>query len=144
LLISELVEGDLLADFIRQLPGKRMSAFEALHLLYSLCRGVEQIHNLNEYHGDLHSGNIIVSKYGLQHHLKLMDLYLSEGSKREKQRDDIVGLIQIFYEALGGQKYYAKQPDAIKYICSGLKISLILKKFKTIAQLRLHIENMDW
>jgi serine/threonine protein kinase len=144
LLISELVEGDLLTDFIRQLPGKRMSAFEALHLLYSLCRGVEQIHNLNEYHGDLHSGNIIVSKYGLQHHLKLMDLYLSEGSKRENQRDDIVGLIQIFYEALGGQKYYAKQPDAIKYICSGLKISLILKKFKTIAQLRLHIENMDW
>jgi tRNA A-37 threonylcarbamoyl transferase component Bud32 len=121
-----------------------MAAFEALHLLYSLCRGVEQIHNLNEYHGDLHSGNIIVSKYGLQHDLKLMDLFLTNRSKRENQQDDIVGLIQIFYEALGGRKHYAKQPDAIKYICSGLKISLILKKFKTIAQLRLHIENMDW
>lgn len=144
MLISEFVEGILLSEFIRQFPGKRMSAFEALHLLYALARGVEQIHGLNEYHGDLHSGNVIVNKYGLDFDLKLMDVFLQTDSKRERQKDDIVGLIHIMYEALGGQKHYAKQSDAIKYICCGLKSSLILKKFKTVGQLRLHIETMTW
>ena len=144
ILISEFVEGMLLTEFISTLPSKKMNAFEALHLLYSLTCGIEQIHNMNEYHGDLHSGNVIINHYGLKHELKLMDLYLSDGSKRENQKEDIIGLVQIFYEALGGKKYYSKQPDAIKYICSGLKSSLILKKFRTIGQLRSHIENMSF
>ena len=144
MLISEFVEGVLLSEFIQQLPGKRMSAFEGLHLLYALTRGVEQIHGLNEYHGDLHSGNVIINKYGLEFDLKLMDLFLQTDSKRERQNDDIVGLIHIMYEALGGQKHYAKQSDVIKYLCCGLKSSLILKKFRTIGQLRLHIETMTW
>ena len=144
MLISELVDGILLSEFIKSLPGKRMTAFEGLHLLYALARGVEQIHGLNEYHGDLHSENVIVNKYGLEFDLKLMDLYLQNDSKRESQKDDIVGLIHILYEALGGQKHYAKQSEAIKYLCCGLKSSLILKKFKTVGQLRLHIETMSW
>jgi serine/threonine protein kinase len=144
LLISEFVEGDLLSELIGQLPGKRMLAFEGIHLLYALTRGIEQIHGLNEYHGDLHSGNVIINKYGLEFELKLMDLYLQTDSKRECQKDDIVGLIHILYEALGGKKFYANQPEAIKYICCGLKRSLILNKFKNAAQLRLHLENMSW
>ncbi len=144
MLISEFVEGELLSDFIRQMPRKRMSAFEGLHLLYALTRGIEQIHALNEYHGDLHSANVIVNKYGLEFELKLMDLYLQSDSKRESQKEDIIGLVQILYEALGGRKYYASQPDAIKYICCGLKSSLILKKFKTADQLKLYIESMNW
>jgi len=144
MLISEFVEGDLLSEFIRKLPKKRMAAFEGLHLLYALTRGIEQIHGLNEYHGDLHSGNVIINNYGLEFHLKLMDLHLQKDSKRERQKDDIIGLIQILYEALGGKRYYASQPEAIKYICCGLKHSLILKKFKTAGQLRLHLETMSW
>ena len=142
--VSEYVEGRLLSELIRRLPGKRMSAFEALHLLYALTRGVEQIHGLNEYHGDLHAANVIVNKYGLEFDLKLLDLYMQKDSKRERQKDDIIGLIHIMYESLGGQKHYAKQSDAIKYLCCGLKSTLILKKFKTVGQLRLHIETMNW
>ncbi len=144
MLISEFVDGVLLSEFIQNLPGRRMSAFEGLHLLYALTLGIEQIHGLNEYHGDLHSGNIIVNKYGLKFDLKLMDLYLQTDSKRESQKDDLLGLVHILYEALGGRKYYVKQPEAIKYICCGLKSTLILKKFRTVGQLRLHIENMNW
>ena len=106
--------------------------------------GIEQIHGLNEYHGDLHSENIIITKYGLKYDLKLLDLYLQTNSKRESRKEDIVDLIQIFYEALGGRKYYSTQPAAIKYICCGLKSSLILKKFKTVTMLRQHLENMSW
>ena len=45
---------------------------------------------------------------------------------------------------IGGQARYARQPAEVKGIVLGLKRSLILKKFKTIAHLRAHIENISW
>ena len=143
-LISDFVEGVLLSEFIKGFPGKRLSSYQALHLLYALTKGIECIHSSNEYHGDLHSDNIIVNKFGLEFDLKLVDLLSAKESKHESRKFDIVTLIQVFHEALGGSKYYAKQPDAIKYICCGLKSSFILKKFKTAGQLRRHLENMCW
>jgi hypothetical protein len=53
-------------------------------------------------------------------------------------------LIQLFYEILGGQRYYARQPAEIKAICCGLKHSLISKKFRTAGQLRAYLETMEW
>jgi len=143
-LISEYVEGELLSNFIKKFPGKRLSAFQALHLLYSLTKGIEQIHNLNEYHGDLHSDNIIINKFGLEFQIKLVDLFSAAQSKRESKREDIIDSIKIFHECLGGAKHYSKQPDAVKQICCGLKTSLILQKFKNITQLRIYLENMSW
>tara|TARA_R110002096_G_scaffold78934_11_gene185514 strand:+ start:2240 stop:2953 length:714 start_codon:yes stop_codon:yes gene_type:complete len=143
-LISEFIEGELLSEFITRFPGKRLSSFQALHLLYAMTKGVEQIHNLGEYHGDLHTENVIINKFGLEFQLKLLDLIFSKESKRESRREDIVDLIKIFYDSFGGAKHYSRQPDAIKYICCGLKPSLILKKFKNVTQLRIHLENMHW
>ncbi|MFK7816035.1 MAG: protein kinase [Gammaproteobacteria bacterium] len=143
-LISEYVEGQLLSEFIKSFPGKRLTPFQALHLLYALTKGIECIHGLNEYHGDLHSDNIIVNKFGLEFDLKLVDLFSAKASKRESRRFDILTLIQVFHESLGGAKHYAKHPGPIKYICCGLKSNLILKKFKTVGQLRRHLESMDW
>ena len=143
-LISEYVEGQLLSEFIKTFPGKRLTPYQALHLLHALTKGIECIHDMNEYHGDLHSDNIIVNKFGLNFDLKLVDLFSAKESKSESRKFDIVTLIQVFHESLGGAKHYAKHPDAIKYICCGLKSNLILKKFKTVGQLRRHIESMDW
>lgn len=143
-LISEYVEGELLSEYIKKFPGKRLSAYQAIHLLYALTKGIECIHSLNEYHGDLHSDNIIVNKFGLEFDLKLVDLFSAKESKRESRKFDILTLIQVFHESLGGAKHYAKHPDAIKYICCGLKTSLILRKFKTVGQLRRHLEKMSW
>ena len=143
-LISEYVEGQLLSEFIKTFPGKRLTPYQALHLLHALTKGIECIHGLNEYHGDLHSDNIIVNKFGLEFDVKLVDLFSAKESKRESRKFDLLTLIQVFHESLGGAKHYAKHPDAIKYICCGLKSSLILKKFKTAGQLRRHIESMSW
>ncbi len=143
-LISEYVEGQLLSEFIKTFPGKRLTPYQALHLLHALTKGIECIHDMNEYHGDLHSDNIIVNKFGLNFDLKLVDLFSAKESKSESRKFDIVTLIQVFHESLGGAKHYAKHPDAIKYICCGLKSNLILEKFKTVGQLRRHIESMDW
>jgi len=143
-LVSEYVEGELLSDFLKRLPGKRLQPFEALHLLYSLAKGMEQIHLHDEYHGDLHLDNIIVKRFGLTFDLKLMDLFHWEGSKSESRQTDICDLVRVFYDTLGGTRYYQRQPDAVKYICSGLKHSIVLKKFRTMSHLRKHLETMEW
>src|SRR5207302_7255426 len=42
--ISELVEGQKLSEFLKLQPGGALSAFEALHVLYVLARGISRIH----------------------------------------------------------------------------------------------------
>ena len=144
ILISEYVEGELLSKFISHQPGKRLSPFQALHVLYALAKGMECIHAIGEYHGDLHTDNIILQRYGLGFDMKLVDLFQSNSSKRVAIQDDTVDMVHIFYEILGGAKHYAKQPPAVKAICNGLKRSLILKKFRSASQLRRYIETMQW
>ena len=143
-LVSEYVEGELLSDFLCHQPGKRLSSFQAIHLLHALAVGIEEIHRLGEYHGDLHTDNVIVSRYGLGFDLKLLDMFRWSAPKKQNIQDDICDLIRIFYDAIGGAKHYAKQPQPVKHICCGLKHSLILKKFRTVALLRKYLETMRW
>ena len=144
MLISEYVEGELLSQFIARQPGKKLSPFEALHLLHSLAVGMECIHSMGEYHGDLHTENVIVQRYGLRYELKLIDMFNFGKPNRENIYQDTIDLIHIFYESLGGQKHYHKQPPEIKAICCGLKKSLILKKFRRASELRQYLETMQW
>jgi serine/threonine protein kinase len=143
-LVSEYVEGELLSELLRRQPGKRLDAFQGLHLLYSLAAGIEDIHRLHEYHGDLHTDNIIVRRLGLGFDVKLVDLFRWASPKRVNIQDDICDLIRLFYDAIGGRKHYAKQLPEIKAICCGLKRTLILKKFPTAAHLTRHLETMPW
>lgn len=143
-LISEYVEGEKLSDFLDRQKGKRLMPFQATHLLYALAKGMEHIHHAREYHGDLHTDNIIINRYGLGFDLKVIDFYHWSDTIRENIQYDIVNMIRIFYDVLGGAKHYAKQPDNIKRICCGLKKTLILKKFPTTAKLREHLESMEW
>jgi serine/threonine protein kinase len=144
LLISEYVEGELLSQFVERQPGKRLQPYQALHVLHALACGMECVHRIGEYHGDLHTDNIILQRYGLGFDMKLVDLFQSPSSKRTAIQDDTIEMIRIFYEILGDQKHYAKQPKAVKDIICGMKHSLILKKFKSASQLRNYIETMEW
>src|SRR5438874_13002559 len=47
--ISELVEGQKLSEFLANQPTHRLSTFEALHVLYTLTRGIAPIHARGEY-----------------------------------------------------------------------------------------------
>lgn len=143
-LISEFIEGDRLSEFVARQPGKRLAYFIALKLIHNLAQGLEEIHRVGEYHGDLHTDNIIVGLKGLEFYVKLLDLYNLGSSNASLRKDDIVELIHIFHEVLGGKKNYPGLPKEIKAICCGLKRSIILKKFPTIRKLREHIENMEW
>lgn len=143
-LVSEFVEGELLSIFLKKQRGGRLSPFQAVHLLHALAVGMEAVHHAGEYHGDLHAENIIISRYGLGFDLKLLDMFHWAYPKRENIQDDICDMIRLFYDALGGQRHYAKQPDAVKSICCGLKRSLILKRFRSTSHLREYLENMVW
>lgn len=143
-LVSDFVEGLLLEDFLKHQRGGRLTAFQGLHLLHSLASGMESIHSMGEYHGDLHPGNVIVQRYGLGFDLKVLDL-LNWGDRRPVNiRNDVLDMIRLFYDAIGGARHYARQPQEVKAICCGLKHSLIFKKFKTAGQLRVYLETMQW
>jgi len=143
-LVSEYVEDELLSHFLARQPGKRVPVFQGLHLLHALASGIEKIHNLREYHGDLHDENVIVRRYGLSFDLKLVDMYHWGPARPQNIQEDVCNLIRIFYDAIGGAGHYAKQPPEAKSICCGLKRTLILKKFRTAGQLRQHLETMQW
>lgn len=143
-LISELVDGELLAPFVARQRGGRLHYFEALHLLHVLACGLEQIHRANEYHGDLHDDNVLVRRRGIGFEVKLVDFYQWGATTRETRHDDIAALIRIFYDAVGGRRRYSSHPPHVKAICCGLRRDLIARKFPTVSRLREHLESFDW
>jgi serine/threonine protein kinase len=143
-LVSEYVEGELLSTFLKKQSGKRLHPFEGLHLLHSLAAGVEEIHRVREYHGDLHDDNIIIKRSGISFLVKLVDMYNWGGPSAENIRDDVCDLIRLFYDSIGGARFYKNQRKEIKEICCGLKRSLITRKFKTAGHLRHYLEAMIW
>ncbi len=143
-LVSEYVEGEILSRFLRRQPGGRLDAFQALHLLHELAAGIESIHHLGEYHGDLHTDNIIVSRIGLGFDVKLVDLYRWGRPSARNIHDDVCDLVRILYDSVGGRSRYRNQPPEIKAVCCGLKRSLILRKFRTAGELREHLETLEW
>lgn len=143
-LVSEFVEGELLSQFLQRQRGQRLRPFQAVHLLHALASGIDSIHKMSEYHGDLHSDNVIVQRFGLGFDLKLLDFFHWGAARAENIRDDVVDLIHIFHESLGGAKHYAAQPRAVKQICCGLKRSLILRRFRSAGQLKSYLESMSW
>lgn len=143
-LLSDYVEGQILDEFLKDQPGKRLGPFEGLHLLHALASGIECIHRLGEYHGDLHEDNIIVVRHGLGFRVKLLDVFHWGAPTAANIRDDVCNLVGIFYNAVGGRKHYARQPLVVKEICCGLKRTLILRKFRTAGQLKDYLETMEW
>ncbi len=144
LLVSEYVSGEPLGAFLERQPGGRLPPFQALHLLHALAAGMQCVHHRREYHGDLHEDNIMVDRFGLTFELKILDLFNRGPFSRERAQDDLCDLIRLFYDALGGQRHYAAQPPAVKAICRGLKRTLILTRFPSVARLLEHLESLSF
>lgn len=143
-LISEFVEGGLLSDLLDNQPGGRLTPFEALHLTHSLVVGLEQIHLAREYHGDIHAENVMVRRRGIGFQLKLVDFFQQDLPKADMFKEDIVSVIHLLHECVGGRERYARAPRVIKEICLGLRRDLINKRFPTAAHLRRHLEAFHW
>ncbi len=144
ILVSDFMHGEVLSNYIESQPRKRLSEFEALHLLHALAAGVEQIHCLGQYHGDIHTGNVIVSRRGLGFEVCLLDFFDLGRSTQEKIQGDVFDMITVLYELIGDADGYRKCGDAIRHIVCGRKHSLIRKRFRNAGQLRVALENLEW
>jgi serine/threonine protein kinase len=143
-LVSEYVEGELLATLVQRQRGKRFQVYEALHLLYALAAAVEPIHRLGDYHGDLHSDNIIVQRRGLGFAIKVLDFFDLGRPTRLKMAGDVVCLIDLFYDLIGGSAQYRRTGSAIKRIVCGKRTATICKRYPNAGQLVQALENLEW
>ena len=143
-LISEYFGGAILEDMLKRYRGGRMPPFEALNLIYALVVGLEEIHARKEFHGDLHKGNIFVERTGVFFRLRTIDFHDWGRTPAVERRSDILCVVRLLYDLVGGREHYRKQPPAIRDICMGNRSDLILKKFPTIFQLRAHLETFEW
>lgn len=143
-LVSDYVEGELLTQYVARQPGRRLGAFEALHLLHAMASGIECIHRRREYHGDLHADNVMVHRHGLGFTVKLLDMFHWGAPPPDNIQEDVCDMIRIFYDVVGGQKHYSRQPPQVKAVCCGLKRTLIRRRFRNASQLRRYLENLSW
>ncbi|MEM6732354.1 MAG: serine/threonine protein kinase [Myxococcota bacterium] len=143
-LISDLSEGDTLDRWVAAQPGGRLTPFIALHVLYALARGIEPIHAVPDYHSDVHTENILVRPLGVNFDIKLIDFYDWGRFARYKQQQDILHTVRVFYDILGGRRFYPRLAPELKYIVGGLQHKIILKRFPTMSELRLHLETFAW
>lgn len=143
-LISEYFEGAILDDLLKEYRGRRMPAFEALHLVYDLTSGIEEIHARGHFHGDIHEGNIFVERRGVFFQIRTIDFHDWGRSPGEERKADILAIVRLLYDLTGGRPHYQKQPQAVKDICLGLRSDLILMKFPTVFHLRAHLETFEW
>ena len=142
--ISELVEGQKLSEFLSAQPGHCLSTFEALHVLYVLAKGISPIHARGEYHGDIHDDNVMIRRQGITFELKLLDFFDLGRPTRGKIHKDVLNLIQVFHTIVGGRPRYARQPKVVKNIIRGLKDSLILDRFQSAGDIQEHLESLTW
>src|SRR5690242_4697149 len=142
--ISELVEGQKLSEFLKIQPEGHLSTFEALHVLYALARGIAPIHARGEYHGDIHDDNIMIRRQGISFEVKLLDFFDLGRPSKSKIHKDVLNLIQVFHIIVGGRTLYAQQPKVVKDIIRGLKDSLILARFQSAGDIQSHLESLSW
>jgi tRNA A-37 threonylcarbamoyl transferase component Bud32 len=142
--ISELIEGQKLSEFLHDQPRHALSTFEALHVLYQLAKGIAPIHLRGEYHGDIHDENVMIRRQGIGFEVKLLDFFDLGKPTRSKIYKDVLNLIQVFYTIIGGRDQYGRQPKVVKDIIRGQKDSLILKRFQSAADIQHHLENLQW
>jgi len=142
--VSELVEGKKLSEFLASQPDRRLTTFEALHVLYTLARGISPIHARGEYHGDIHEHNIMIRRQGIGFDVKLLDFFDLGRPTRAKIHKDVLNLIQVFHVIVGGREAYAQQPKVVKDIIRGLKDSLILARFGSAGDIQRHLETVEW
>jgi tRNA A-37 threonylcarbamoyl transferase component Bud32 len=142
--ISELVEGQKLSDFLGAQPNHRLSTFEAMHVLYGLAKGIAPIHARGEYHGDIHDNNVMIRRQGIGFEVKLLDFFDLGRPTRSKIHKDVLNLIEVFHTIVGGRKHYSRQPKVVKDIIRGLKDSLILERFQSAGDIQRHLENLEW
>jgi hypothetical protein len=113
-------------------------------VLYALAKGISPIHARGEYHGDIHDDNIMIRRQGINFEVKLLDFFDLGRPTRSKIHKDVLNLVEVFHQIVGGRKRYGQQPKVVKNIIRGLKDTLILQRFQSAGDIQRHLENLVW
>lgn len=95
---------------------------------------------MREYHGDIHARNVLVKREGIVFDVKLVDFYHWGAPSARHIREDVIQLIQLLHEVVGGRERYLAQPRMVKEICRGLRRDLIGRRFPSARHLREYLE----
>lgn len=142
--VSELIEGEKLSEFLARQPDGRLTTFEALHVLSALAGGIAPIHERGEYHGDVHDENVMIRRRGIGFEVRLLDFFDLGRPSRAKMHKDVLNLIEVFHAVVGGRAHYRHQPAVVKSIIRGLRDDLILQRFKNAGDICRHLERLEW
>lgn len=140
-LVSDLVQGELLGDFIERQPGRQLGWFEALHLLLSMVRGIESIHLAGESAGSLRLDNIMVRQTGLGFQTKLMELTTTNRTGPEHRRGDTQALVSLFHVMVANQRH--AMPSAVIELL-GTKRRPAVREWRDAGDLRYRLEHLNW
>jgi serine/threonine protein kinase len=143
-MVSDLASGQMLHQLIQRQPRKRFHPFEALSLTYAIACGVAEMHDLGEYHGDIHEDNILVERRGVAFDIKLIDLYLHARWTANRLKMDVLDLAWLLYQLVGGPAGYSGSPKIIKEIVCGRRTQTICRKFATAGDLCRFVEQYPW
>jgi serine/threonine protein kinase len=143
-LLSDLVAGEPLADFIARQPKKRLNPYAALHLFSAIVEAVVTIHRFGEYHGDLHDENVMVSRRGLSFTARLLDPMTLGRRSRKHVEDDLVELVRIFPHMVGGEKAMRALGRPFSSVFGSMRRDRILARFAQPKQLLEAIRTLEW
>jgi serine/threonine protein kinase len=138
-LVSDAFRGELLQDFLKRSHAGRLSVFEGLHLLYALTLGIEKIHQLGEAHGAIAANQVLLRRRGLSFQVKLLECGPSVNGAEAKHQD-VVALIQIFLQVIGGPKGTSALPAPVRTILAGITRPM----FDDARDLKDYLETIHW
>lgn len=142
--VWDQISGQQLNEFVAQQKNGSLSLFEALHLLHAVASGLDAIHAMQEYHGNISAENIIVCRKGIGFQVKLINMSLEERPVNRSINEDVVKLVKIFANIVATPKHGAKIPDGVKFLYSNLKTVRANERFKNAGALKKHLETMLW
>lgn len=142
--VWDQLSGQQLNAFLAEQKGKKLSIFESLHLLLSLASGLDAIHAMQEYHGNISPENIIIRRKGIGFQVQLINMSLDELPVNKTIAEDVVELIKIFSNFVIPPKHGTKIPDGVKLLYSNFKPARISARFKNAGALKKYLETMLW
>lgn len=142
--VWDQLNGSQLNAFLAEQKGKKLSVFEALHLLHALASGLDAIHAMQEYHGNITPRNIIVRRKGIGFQVKLINMSLEDRPVTKTISEDVNELVKIFSKFVTPPKHSAKIPDGVKLLYSNFKSASTSARFKNAGALKKYLETMLW
>jgi len=109
------------------------SIAHVLAMCRAILRGLDQLHARGAYHGDLHTGNIILQRVGKGFRAHFVDPFPQAGSIDRLQQDDLVEVVRIVDDLLAAAPA-AALPAWARGMTANRRRDRILRCYSTVGE----------